>query len=83
VAEALKAQGVRCFYYAEEQIDLRGKYLAKELPAIYGEQAAPVVVFVSAEYAARDWTGSSAGRRMGRSGRFKAGHLGSYAGEAC
>jgi hypothetical protein len=33
-----------------------GKYLAEELPVIYGEQAAAVVVFVSAEYAARDWT---------------------------
>jgi hypothetical protein len=56
VAEALKAQGVRCFYDADEQIELWGKYLAEELPAIYGEQAATVVVFVSAEYAARDWT---------------------------
>ena len=33
-----------------------GQYLAEELPAIYGEQAAAVVVFISAEYAARDWT---------------------------
>ena len=56
VAEALTAQGVRCFYDADEQIELWGKYLAEELPAIYGEQAAAVVVFVSAEYAARDWT---------------------------
>ena len=56
VAEALQARGVRCFYDAEEQIDLWGKYLAEELPVIYGEQAATVVVFVSAEYAARDWT---------------------------
>ena len=56
VAEALKARGVRCFYDADEQIDLWGKYLAEELPAIYGEQAAAAVVFVSAEYAARDWT---------------------------
>ena len=56
VARALKAQGVRCFYDADEQIELWGKYLAEELPAIYGEQAAAVVVFVSAEYAARDWT---------------------------
>ena len=56
VASALKARGVRCFYDADEQIDLWGKYLAEELPAIYGEQAAAVVVFVSAEYAARDWT---------------------------
>jgi hypothetical protein len=56
VAEVLKARGVRCFYDADEQIELWGKYLAEELPAIYGEQAAAVVVFVSAEYADRDWT---------------------------
>ena len=56
VTSALKARGVRCFNDADEQIDLWGKYLAEELPAIYSEQAAAVVVFVSAEYAARDWT---------------------------
>ena len=56
VAQALKAYEVRCFYDADEEIDLWGRYLAEELPAIYGEQAAAVVVFVSAEYAARDWT---------------------------
>jgi hypothetical protein len=56
VARVLGAWGVRCFYDADEQIELWGKYLAEELPAIYGEQAATVVVFVSAEYAARDWT---------------------------
>ena len=56
VAAALKARGVRCFYDADEQIELWGKYLAEELPTIYGEQAAAVVMFVSAEYAARDWT---------------------------
>jgi len=56
VSQALQARGVRCFYDADEQIDLWGKYLAEELPAIYGEQAAAVVVFVSAEYADRDWT---------------------------
>jgi len=56
VARALQARGVRCFYDAGEQIDLWGKYLAEELPAIYSERAAAVVVFVSAEYAARDWT---------------------------
>jgi hypothetical protein len=57
VARALQARGVRCFYDADEQIELWGKYLAEELPAIYSERAATVVVFVSAEYAARDWTG--------------------------
>jgi hypothetical protein len=56
VAQALQAKGMRCFYDADEQIELWGKYLAEELPLIYGEQAATVVVFVSAEYAARDWT---------------------------
>ena len=56
VAGALTARGMRCFYDADEQIELWGKYLAEELPAIYAEQAAAVVVFVSAEYAARDWT---------------------------
>jgi hypothetical protein len=56
VAQALKTRGMRCFYDADEQIDLWGKYLAEALPVIYGEQAAAVVVFVSAEYAAGDWT---------------------------
>ena len=56
VAEVLRARGVRCFYDADEQIDLWGKYLAEELPAIYSERAATAVVFVSAEYADQDWT---------------------------
>jgi len=56
VAAALEAQGVRCFYDADEQVGLWGKHLPEELPGIYGEQAGAVVVFVSAEYAARDWT---------------------------
>ena len=56
VAEALKGRGVRCFYDADEQTELWGRYLADELPVIYGEQAAAVVMFVSAEYAAREWT---------------------------
>ncbi len=56
VAQALQARGVRCFYDADEQIELWGKYLAEELPAVYGERAAAVVVFISAEYSARDWT---------------------------
>ena len=56
VAEDLRKQGVRCFYDADEEVGLWGKHLTEELPAIYGEQAAAVVVFISAEYAARDWT---------------------------
>jgi hypothetical protein len=33
---------VNCFYDADEEIDLWGKYLAEELPAIYAERAATV-----------------------------------------
>jgi hypothetical protein len=56
VAQALTTRGLRCFHDADDQIELWGKYLAEELPNVYGEQAAVVVIFVSAEYAARDWT---------------------------
>jgi hypothetical protein len=55
VAQALQARGLRCVYDADEQIDL-STYLAEELPAMYGGQAAVMVVFVSAEYAAGNWT---------------------------
>ncbi len=56
VAAALKARGVRCFYDADEQIRLWGRHLAEELPRIYAEESAAVVVFVSAEYAGASWT---------------------------
>jgi hypothetical protein len=56
VAAALKARGVRCFYDADEQVRLWGTYLAEELPRIYTYESAAVVVFVSADYAGRDWT---------------------------
>jgi hypothetical protein len=56
VAAVLKARGVRCFYDADEQIELWGKYLAEELPRIYARESAAVVVFLSADYAGRDWT---------------------------
>jgi hypothetical protein len=69
VAQALKARGVRCFYDADEGIELWGKYLAEELPAIYGEQAAAVVIFVSAEYAARNWTRHERRAALGRAVR--------------
>jgi hypothetical protein len=56
VAAALKAQGARCFYDADQQVRLWGKHLAEELPLIYARESAAVVVFVSADYAAGDWT---------------------------
>ena len=56
VADALKVREVRCFYDADEQVRLWGANLAEELPQIYARESAAVVVFVSADYAAGDWT---------------------------
>src|SRR5271169_4659051 len=69
VARALQERGLRCFYDADEQIELWGKYLAEELPAIYGEQAAAVVVFISADYLDRDWTRLERRAALGRAVR--------------
>ena len=69
VARALKARGLRCFYDADEQVGLWGRYLAEELPAVYGEQAAAVVVFISAEYLDRDWTRVERRAALGRAVR--------------
>ena len=55
VAAALTAQGACCLYDADEQLRLWGTHLAEELPRIYAHEAV-VVVFVSADYAAGDWT---------------------------
>jgi hypothetical protein len=56
VAAALKVRAVRCFYDADEQVQLWGTHLTEELPRIYAQESAVVVVFVSADYAERDWT---------------------------
>ena len=56
VAAALKAQGVRCLYDADEQVRLWGTHLAEDLPRIYAREVVVVVVFVSADHAAGDWT---------------------------
>ena len=56
VAAPLTAQGACCLYDADEQLRLWGTHLAEELPRIYAHEAVVVVVFVSADYAAGDWT---------------------------
>ena len=56
VAQALKARGIRCFHDADEKVRLWGTHLAEELPRIYARESAVVVVFLSADYAGRDWT---------------------------
>jgi hypothetical protein len=45
-------QSSRC----RERSIFRQSLCVKELPVIYGEQAAAFMEFVSAEYEARDWT---------------------------
>ena len=55
VAVALKGRGVRCFYDEDEQLRLWGTHLAEELPQIYAEESAAVVVFISADYAGPGW----------------------------
>ena len=47
---------MRCFYDADRQVRLWGTHLAEELPRIYAQESAAVVVFVSADYAEGDWT---------------------------
>ena len=56
VAAALKARGLHCFYDEDEQVRLWGTHLAEELPRIYAQESAAVVVFISADYADGDWT---------------------------
>jgi hypothetical protein len=56
VAAVLQTRGVRCFYDADQQVELWGKHLAEELPRIYAEESAMVVVFISADSAAGTWT---------------------------
>ena len=55
VAAALKAREVRCFYDEDEQVRLWGTHLAEELPRIYAQESAAVVVFISADYAGPGW----------------------------
>jgi hypothetical protein len=45
---------VRCFYDTGEQVRPWGAHLAEKLPRIYARESA--VIFVSADYAGRDWT---------------------------
>ena len=52
----LTAQGACCLYDADEQVRLWGTHLAEDLPRIYAHEAVVVVMFVSADYAAGDWT---------------------------
>jgi len=56
VATALRSRGIRCFFDAEEQVELWGQLLSESLPRVYERDAKIVVVFISAEYSSRTWT---------------------------
>ena len=56
VAAALKAQGVPYLYDADMQVRLRGDASGRGAARIYACEAVVVVVVVSADYAAGDWT---------------------------
>lgn len=56
VAAALKRQGITVFYDADEEVTLWGKDLIEEFQRIYMNASAVVVMFISADYAAKSWT---------------------------
>jgi len=56
VAADLRRRGISYFYDAEQEAALWGNDLGETLVRVYEEAAAIVVMFVSAEYARKDWT---------------------------
>lgn len=56
VRAALEGKSLVVFFDEDYQIQLWGKPLTEALPDIYSNRAKAVVVFVSKEYAAKDWT---------------------------
>jgi hypothetical protein len=57
VAHALKAEGIRTFYDAFERDDLWGKDLYVHLDDVYRKASNYCVMFISAAYASKLWTG--------------------------
>jgi hypothetical protein len=55
VSRRLKERGVPHYFDRDNQAAMLGKHLAEELPRIYEDDARTVVMFISADYAAKDW----------------------------
>jgi hypothetical protein len=55
VAHRLRERGVSHYFDRDQQVAMWGTHLAEELPRIYEDDAQSVVMFISAEYAAKDW----------------------------
>lgn len=56
LVEVLQDHGLRVFYDFEQQADLWGKDLRRELARIYGQRAQFMIVCLSNDYPERDWT---------------------------
>lgn len=56
VASSLKNASVRVFYDRYEQVNLWGKDLYEHLSQVYRDRARYCVIFISKEYAAKQWT---------------------------
>jgi hypothetical protein len=56
VADVLRARGVRVFLDSMEQVALWGTHLGESLAEIYDRRARYCVMFISREYAEREWT---------------------------
>ena len=56
VAAALRTADVRVFYDKYEQVDLWGKDLYEHLNQVYRDRARFCIIFISKDYAAKQWT---------------------------
>lgn len=56
VARFLHAHGVKVFYDSDEEVQLWGKDLAEHFGKIYGGNATFCVMFISEQYAEKQWT---------------------------
>lgn len=56
VSAELATRGIEFFYDEEQQIALWGKNLGEELQRIYMDDSYTVVMFISREYAEKNWT---------------------------
>jgi hypothetical protein len=71
VAARLKAYDVQYFYDRDDPTLLWGLHLAEELPRIYEDDSASVVIFASADHVAKDWTRLERRASLSRAAREK------------
>ncbi len=57
VAEMLQDSGIEVFYDKFEQVEMWGKNLVDHFEGVFSVEAEYIVMFLSKEYAVKDWTG--------------------------